>query len=674
MWRSRGVVPRMLQLVYLGRQRDRPLRARRGRPARDRAQGRRDLGGDRAGQGDRRVPAQPGQAVRLVRVQGALPGLGRRAAADAGATVALGPARAGDPPALAPDPSPVPQELSPTRICAARPRSSSPDAPGTGTAERTPRGRAAPPAPAPGRPHRSRGRRPDQAPRRPRPMRPAARWPAARSQQPRAPRRRSAGCSPGCRRSPRTLPHCAPRSCSSRRPEGCSTPQDDLFGPERRPGQADHRPRAEPGQPQQPARHGRDDLRRPVPRPRHHLRRDLPAGGGHRPGQLAQHPHAPARPRLRLRLGPIAQSELYDPADPVKLRLESGGQFEDLPRRADGSAVVGDPRNDSNLIISGLHAAFLAFHNRAVDATRAGRRGPARRRSTGPASSPPGTGSGWWSTGCCPTSSADAVVTPGPAPRSAVVRRGGTAATSRSSSPARPTGSVTAWCGRPTAPTWPATAAAPFFGLIFDSRVQVPDGQNPTTDPGDLRGGFRAARRFVGWQTFFDFGGAHSADVRPNKVIDTKLSTPLFALPTSRHRARARAPGPDGAARSAPCCATSPGRCPSGQAIARQLGVPPLHARGPGRPRGVRPPARPLDPALALRAARGGPRQRRPVPRPGRRPDRRRGRARAAAGRPDVVPPTRSRAGRPRWGRRGSDYDFADFLRFAGVDPDSRGQ
>ena len=42
-------------------ERDRPLRARRGRPARHRAQGRRALGGHRAGQGDRRVPAQPGK-------------------------------------------------------------------------------------------------------------------------------------------------------------------------------------------------------------------------------------------------------------------------------------------------------------------------------------------------------------------------------------------------------------------------------------------------------------------------------------------------------------------------------------------------------------------------------------------------------------------------------------
>jgi len=61
----------------------------------------------------------------------------------------------------------------------------------------------------------------------------------------------------------------------------------------------------------------------------------------------------------------------------------------------------------------------------------------------------------------------------------------------------------------------------PFFGFIFDTSA-------PTTDPDDLRGGFRAPRRFVGWQTFFDFG---DGQVKRNKRIDTKLSTPLFHLP-----------------------------------------------------------------------------------------------------------------------------------------------
>jgi hypothetical protein len=64
----------------------------------------------------------------------------------------------------------------------------------------------------------------------------------------------------------------------------------------------------------------------------------------------------------------------------------------------------------------------------------------------------------------------------------------------------------------------------PFFAFIFDPAAE---GQ---TDPTDLRGGVRAPRRFVGWQTFFDFG---DGEVKPNKRLDTTLSTPLFQLPRS---------------------------------------------------------------------------------------------------------------------------------------------
>jgi hypothetical protein len=58
--------------------------------------------------------------------------------------------------------------------------------------------------------------------------------------------------------------------------------------------------------------------------------------------------------------------------------------------------------------------------------------------------------------------------------------------------------------------------------MVFD-----PAGEGQA-DPVDLRGGARAPRRFIGWQTFFDFG---DGEVKPNKKIDTKISTPLFDLP-----------------------------------------------------------------------------------------------------------------------------------------------
>jgi hypothetical protein len=65
----------------------------------------------------------------------------------------------------------------------------------------------------------------------------------------------------------------------------------------------------------------------------------------------------------------------------------------------------------------------------------------------------------------------------------------------------------------------------PFFGFIFDT------GQNGRDDPEDLRGGKRAPRRFVGWQTFFKFDDpVAAAEVKPNKKIDTRISTPLFML------------------------------------------------------------------------------------------------------------------------------------------------
>ncbi|WP_320780318.1 heme peroxidase family protein [Streptomyces sp. CRN 30] len=42
----------------------------------------------------------------------------------------------------------------------------------------------------------------------------------------------------------------------------------------------------------------------------------------------------------------------------------------DLPRRDDGTPLVGDDRNDENLVVAQLHVAFLRFHNAAVDWVR----------------------------------------------------------------------------------------------------------------------------------------------------------------------------------------------------------------------------------------------------------------------------------------------------------------
>ena len=64
-------------------------------------------------------------------------------------------------------------------------------------------------------------------------------------------------------------------------------------------------------------------------------------------------------------------------------------------------------------------------------------------------------------------------------------------------------------------------AAEQFFAFFLDPGATDPD------DPADLRGGKRAPRRFIDWQTFFDFGDDRA---RRNKRIDTILSTALFEL------------------------------------------------------------------------------------------------------------------------------------------------
>ena len=80
-------------------------------------------------------------------------------------------------------------------------------------------------------------------------------------------------------------------------------------------------------------------------------------------------------PRLDLECiygaGPVGQPYLYDVHDPDKLLIgPSDSPIGDLPRNSQGLALVGDARNDTHVFISQLHLAFLHFHNRIVDKLR----------------------------------------------------------------------------------------------------------------------------------------------------------------------------------------------------------------------------------------------------------------------------------------------------------------
>jgi hypothetical protein len=69
--------------------------------------------------------------------------------------------------------------------------------------------------------------------------------------------------------------------------------------------------------------------------------------------------------------GPGETPQLYGPADMAMLRLGTPANPNDLPRDSDDVALIGDPRNDENIVISQLHAALIKFHNRVADQVRA---------------------------------------------------------------------------------------------------------------------------------------------------------------------------------------------------------------------------------------------------------------------------------------------------------------
>lgn len=219
--------------------------------------------------------------------------------------------------------------------------------------------------------------------------------------------------------------------------------------------------------------------------------------------------------------GPIAAPHLYQ-QDRVRLRIESGGLFEDLPRQADGRAIIADPRNDENLILSGLQAAFILFHNRVVDrlaaegVTTADLFARARQLVT-------------WHYHWIILNEFLPQIIGANAVRNILAngRRWYRPEPGPAYIPVEFQGAVYRFGHSMVRPSYRANMrgnpdGTPFFGMIFD-----PAGEGQR-DPVDLRGGRRAPRRFIGWQTFFNFD---DGNVRPNKRIDRKISTPLFNLP-----------------------------------------------------------------------------------------------------------------------------------------------
>jgi Animal haem peroxidase len=296
--------------------------------------------------------------------------------------------------------------------------------------------------------------------------------------------------------------------------------------------------------------------------------------------------------------GPGTRPDLYEPNPDgsvgPRLKIGTGGVHEDVPRVPNGDgtyrALLGDPRNDENLMVAGLHCAHILFYNRVLsDLGRISLHAFPAARNADLASSYArfliAREITLWHyqwllvNEHLPQIAGQAVV-------SDVLARGnrfyrpprgdafmpiefGAAAYRFGHSMVRPSyrANFTSGTGDSANP-----AADPFFGLVFDATE--PSFSAPVSyDRDDLLGGYPAARRYVGWQTFFDLG---DGQVKNNKKIDTTISSVMFTLPVPA---------------IAPHTQTSPTvlpqrnllrqltwGLPSGQAVARAMGADPLTA------------------------------------------------------------------------------------------------
>ena len=91
---------------------------------------------------------------------------------------------------------------------------------------------------------------------------------------------------------------------------------------------------------------------------------------GHRadPGQIKNFRTPQANLEGVYAAGPMGSPYLFQKDDPAKLLLGEGGH--DVPRNHEGIALVGDQRNDVHLFMSQMQVGFIKTHNRIVDRLR----------------------------------------------------------------------------------------------------------------------------------------------------------------------------------------------------------------------------------------------------------------------------------------------------------------
>ena len=218
-----------------------------------------------------------------------------------------------------------------------------------------------------------------------------------------------------------------------------------------------------------------------------------------------------------------ASPHLYDQEAPGANKfLIDAAAPKDLPRNSQNTAIIGDPRNDENLVVSQLQLAFLKFHNAVVD----------RVQSSGITD---------------PNEAFDEAqrlvrwhyqwiilheflpMTVGQALVDNILKNGRRFYNWRNAPFIPVEFSVAAYRfgHSQVRPGYIANFAGDVGNTAFKKHIFDATIPNSDPDPNDLRGGKRASRRFIDWPTFFEFNDGKS---KPNKRIDTTLSSPLFNL------------------------------------------------------------------------------------------------------------------------------------------------
>ncbi|WP_309892402.1 heme peroxidase family protein [Archangium sp.] len=266
--------------------------------------------------------------------------------------------------------------------------------------------------------------------------------------------------------------------------------------------------------------------------------------------------------------GPRASRHLYDVNNPAKFlveKLDGPGSQDDMPRNSQMTALIGDPRNDENVIVSQLHVAVLKFHNAIVDHLVA--EGIEESQVFEQAQRMVRWHYQW-------------IIVHEFLPK--LVGESLVKDVLRMHHGDR----LFQWRNEPFIPVEFSVAAYRFghSQVRPGYKLNGPQGGgfaagffgNPAAgtpeDPNDLRGGKRARRRFVEWDNFFI---NNNNTPQLSKKIDTLLSSPLFTMPPG-------APGTQSAG-SASLAARNLQRglalgLPSGQAMAQRLRVKALKA------------------------------------------------------------------------------------------------